>query len=322
MEIEVSVLCTAYNHEKYIRECLEGFVNQTTKFEFEVLVHDDASTDSTASIIREYEQKYPNIIQGIYQKENQYSKGRYINLDILLPLAKGKYIAFCEGDDYWCDSNKLQSQYDALEKHPQCFMTVHRTQKMNEEGIPYRSYIPSKKAPVGIINQDDFIQGKPGKSGFHVSSFFVRTKALREYAADIPLFRKCVNFGDIPYQLYFGCRGPIYCVRGIMSRYRTGSINSWSSQLSAGSIKKMDEHYDMVAKMFKEFDKYSNGRYHDYCQFKQLSAEYWKLYARGEYRTLIRKKYRRVFNSLSLRQKVGFYYRYIRMNFKLFNYSE
>ena len=105
--IVVSVYCLAYNHEQYIRDALEGFVRQKTNFRYEVLVHDDASTDNTPAIIREYAQKYPDIIKPIFQTENQYSKGVKILPEIIHPKSSGRYIAFCEGDDYWCDENKL-----------------------------------------------------------------------------------------------------------------------------------------------------------------------------------------------------------------------
>lgn len=117
-EILVSIWCTAYNHESYIRQCLEGFVMQKTNFKFEAIVHDDASTDSTAAIIMEYAEKYPDIIQPIFQIENQYSQ-KHINMmqTFFMPRAKGKYIALCEGDDYWTDPYKLQRQVDFLENH-------------------------------------------------------------------------------------------------------------------------------------------------------------------------------------------------------------
>lgn len=117
-DILVSIHCLAYNHEPYIRQCLDGFVMQQTKFKFEVLVHDDASTDHTADIIREYEKKYPALIKPIYQVSNQYS--RHVNVGTLnLSRARGKYIAWCEGDDYWTDPLKLQKQVDFLEEHPE-----------------------------------------------------------------------------------------------------------------------------------------------------------------------------------------------------------
>lgn len=125
-QIVVSIQCLAYNHAPYIRQCLDGFVMQKTNFRFEAIIHDDASTDGTQDIIREYEQKYPDIIKPIYQKENQYSKGipGYIT-DLISSKCKGKYIALCEGDDYWTDPLKLQKQVDFLEDHPDFVICSH-----------------------------------------------------------------------------------------------------------------------------------------------------------------------------------------------------
>ena len=114
----VSIDCITYNHEGFISDALEGFLMQKTDFKFEIIIHDDASTDQTANIIRKYEKKYPEIIQPIYQKENQYSQGVEISMQFQFPRARGKYIAICEGDDYWTDPYKLQKQVDFLEAHP------------------------------------------------------------------------------------------------------------------------------------------------------------------------------------------------------------
>lgn len=115
----VSIRCITYNHEPYIRQCLEGFVMQKTNFKFEAIVHDDASTDHTADIIREYAAKYPDIIKPIYETENQYSKYDGSIRRILDAACTGKYIAMCEGDDYWIDPLKLQKQVDFLEASPE-----------------------------------------------------------------------------------------------------------------------------------------------------------------------------------------------------------
>lgn len=114
----VSIICESYNHGKYLRDCLEGFVMQKTSFPFEILIHDDASTDNSQAIIKEYSEKYPQIFKPILQTENQYSKGVSIWHTIQIPRAKGKYIAFCEGDDYWTDPYKLEKQVSFLEEHP------------------------------------------------------------------------------------------------------------------------------------------------------------------------------------------------------------
>ena len=129
----VSICCTTYNHVNYIRQCLDGFVMQKTNFPIEILIHDDASTDGTQDIIRGYEAKYPNIIKPIYQKENQYSKGVKVSLVYNYSRAKGKYIALCEGDDYWTDPYKLQKQVDFLESHPDYVMCSHRFDQYYED---------------------------------------------------------------------------------------------------------------------------------------------------------------------------------------------
>lgn len=99
----VSVCCLAYNHAPYIRKALDGILMQKTSFLFEVIIHDDVSTDGTIDIIKEYAEQYPDIIKPIFEEENQFSKNVPINLNILYPRARGKYIATCECDDYWTD---------------------------------------------------------------------------------------------------------------------------------------------------------------------------------------------------------------------------
>lgn len=127
-EIVVSVICLTYNHAPYIRQCLDGFVMQKTNFAFEVIVHDDASTDDTQSIIQEYADVYPKLFRPILQKENQYSKHMQIGKSYIFPCCRGKYIAYCEGDDYWTDPYKLQKQVDILESCPQYIFCCHRYQ--------------------------------------------------------------------------------------------------------------------------------------------------------------------------------------------------
>jgi len=128
----VSVQCLAYNHEKFIRQCLDGLVSQKTDFNYEVIIHDDASTDNTVSIIKEYEAKFPNIIKPIYEKENMYKKNQAKMRQIITDHLTGKYIAFCECDDYWSSPEKLQKQVHFLESHPDYSMCFHSAKKQYE----------------------------------------------------------------------------------------------------------------------------------------------------------------------------------------------
>lgn len=151
----VSICCITYNHEPYVEDALEGFLIQETDFPFEILIHDDASTDKTADIIRQYEAKYPNLIKPIYQAENQYSKGKKPNPEFNFPRAKGKYVALCEGDDYWINTKKLRYQVNFLENNGNtniCF-TFSCTLKSNGKFSKPNSLFPI------TYSQFDFLTG-------------------------------------------------------------------------------------------------------------------------------------------------------------------
>lgn len=112
----VSISCTTYNQKDYIIQCIEGFLAQETKFPVEIIIHDDASTDGTAEIIKKYSLLYPHLFKAILQEENQYRLGKMIN-SFNLEIARGQYIAFCHGDDYWIDVLKLEKQVTAMQKY-------------------------------------------------------------------------------------------------------------------------------------------------------------------------------------------------------------
>jgi len=207
--IVVSVICNAFNHEPYIRAALEGFVMQKTNFAFEVLIHDDASTDKTAEIIREYEVKYPELIKPIYQTENQYSKDRGLVSKIQYGRMKGQYIAFCEGDDYWTDPLKLQKQVDALEAHPEADMCAHRAQRLqNGQCIE----IFPKETESKIFSVEEVIAGD---GGFVASaSLMWRASMFEKHWA----FRDCLKF-DYTLQIQGALRGGMLYLSDCMSVY-------------------------------------------------------------------------------------------------------
>ncbi len=130
----LSIWCTVYNHEPYLRQCLDGFVMQKTNFPFVAIVHEDASTDGSAAIIREYAEKYPDIIKPIYETENQYYKpGAFRRILKAALHPDSKYVAICEGDDYWTDPNKLQMQVDALESDPEVGLVHSYASQYNQQ---------------------------------------------------------------------------------------------------------------------------------------------------------------------------------------------
>ena len=151
--IFVSISCITYNHEKFIRQCIEGFLMQKTNFPIEILIFDDASTDGAQQIIQEYASKDHRIITFL-QNENQWSKGKYGLLDWLFPAAKGKYIALCEGDDYWTDPLKLQKQVDFLEKNGAYNGVFHKVSILKNNTNEWSECVLNNTTPDSIETTD------------------------------------------------------------------------------------------------------------------------------------------------------------------------
>jgi len=136
----ISILCIAYNHARYIEMAIKGFLLQETQYKYEIIVHDDASTDGTQDIILKWQSRYPDLIRTVLQKENTFSKGAR-PFELLLQQAKGKYIAICEGDDYWLEPLKLQKQAEFLETHPDFSCHAHNHYLFEEATLAVRPWL-------------------------------------------------------------------------------------------------------------------------------------------------------------------------------------
>ena len=253
-EMMLSIICNTYNHEKYIEEALKGFLSQKTSYAFEVLVHDDASTDGTAEIIRAYEKKYPEIIKPTYQVENQHKR---INITLAqIAKAKGKYFAFCEGDDFWNDTRKIQRQIDYMESHPECTLCIHNS---------FRRTVTGKELPDIVITEEDRIvpteEFIKGGGGFCATSSIL---SRMELAMDPPDFYKKCSY-DLSWQLYLAASGYAYCFADRMSTYRVGVAGSWNDRMERDPA----EYSRVLASMddmLKEFNDWSGHKYDNAVQ--------------------------------------------------------
>ena len=221
---KVSVLCATFNHEDYLRQTLDSFIAQKTDFPFEVLVNDDASTDSTAEILREYSERYPEIIRPFYQEQNLYSRRMNVYDLVFFPAARGKYIALCEGDDYWNDPEKLQRQADWLDTHPDYSACVHNS-------IGKFSDQPDRVLFAQDGDRDiPFEQVIKGMShAYHTSSILAR----REFILNPPDYRNVAYekgyFTDYAIGVRLCLEGKVRFLDRCMSVYRIGSNPSaWS----------------------------------------------------------------------------------------------
>lgn len=230
-DVKVSVYCRTYNQVGYIRYALDGFLMQDTDFKFEVVVFDDASTDGTSDIVREYAEKYPDTIRAVIMEKNTWRSPERvkINAEFKEKYLKGKYIAYCEGDDFWIDRHKLQIQVDYMDAHPDCSLYVHnalwfdcRNSEM-KAGNPYASKGAGNVSPGEIIMMSN---GHPP-----TASFLHR----RELFLTMPQWFNEMSVGDYTLLLYAVSCGNVYYDDRIMSVYRRYAIGSYSTTMQSDS---------------------------------------------------------------------------------------
>ncbi|MCD9464114.1 hypothetical protein CJF25_14155 [Photobacterium phosphoreum] len=229
-KVYISCVCITFNQKDYIRDAIDSFLAQETEYYFEIIIHDDVSTDGTRDILLEYKNKYPSIIKLVLQDENQYKLGKKIT-PLAVSYASGEYIALCEGDDFWIDKQKLQKQITELEKNKNikiCFTSAY-------------SLYPNGKVKVinnykntYLVKFENIILG--GGGYMPTASILIK----REVYKELPLWFYSAPVGDYYIQMLGGLNGAIY-LSDQTSAYRISSVGSWSSNRN---INKINEDYD------------------------------------------------------------------------------
>lgn len=254
----VSIKCTAYNQENYIAQTIEGFLIQKTEYPFEVVIHDDASTDKTAAIIKQYELLYPKIIKPIYELENQYSKRDGSLTRIVDEHCKGKYMAICEGDDYWCDENKIQREVSYLEKHKSFGLCYSKAKSYIQISNTFSNEIGSSNATYKNL----FVYG----NRIPTLTTCFRTDLYYQYRHEVkPQEQRNWLMGDLPMWLWFSRNTKIKFFPTVMAVYRVLQ-NSASHFTNAEAQKKFNQSSDDIRlfysnkydepKMFEQYKKY------------------------------------------------------------------
>ncbi len=243
-----------FMHEDYIRDCIEGILMQKTTFPVRVLIHDDASTDKTPEIVKEYEQKNPQSIKAYYQKENSHTKkdkaqrrAEFSSWHI------GKYEAICEGDDYWTDPLKLQKQVDFMEQNPDFSMCFHSVELI-------KRHTPTGRISGAGEENIVFDQNKLFYSGgFHSPTASILY--LKKYGEKKPEWRKVAPVGDVPLKLMLSLHGKIFYMKETMAVRRLSVPGSWNDRVRKNPIQEYYYHRGMI-KMLEGFNKYTNGKFH------------------------------------------------------------
>jgi len=254
----VTIACTTYNHEKYIGQTIDAFLAQRTTFPVEIIINDDASTDNTPRIIREYAENHPGLIVPIFQAENQYSQGRKPFIELVLPRARGTYIALCEGDDYWTDQAKLQKQVDFLEANPDYVMCYHNAKIVDEHG----AMVNSSKLPDDLkrdLSPEELIRG---------AMILTLTLCFRNIIKEVPeeLFK--VYNGDKFFTSLLGRHGRGKYMDDITDAvYRKHSAAIWSS---LDPVRQIYHNGVTRAWMYRYYKRIGQTHHADYFQDQVL----------------------------------------------------
>ncbi|WP_193039075.1 glycosyltransferase family 2 protein [Pseudoalteromonas nigrifaciens] len=297
----VSVLCNTYNQATYIEDAFRGFLIQKTDFVFEVIVHDDASTDGTSDIVRGYAARYPKIFKPVIQTENQYSQGKKI-IGLSATYAKGEYIAICEGDDFWIDEKKIQLQTNILRSNPQINLTVHNAFITNAK-------VDSPNKVFGVQYFKDRIVSV--KNVFIVDGQFAPTASyfFRNIKLDFLSEYPDAPVGDFLLEVFLGTHG-IYTSSEIQSVYRVGSDGSWTMDIASGASKRIELYRKMLLTLSWMETKLPGNvkcwvKYKRKTIFNRLSLIYLKKSKRQSFLYLVKSL---DFRNLKFRRVVVFFY--------------
>lgn len=311
MEPLVSVCTTTYQHARYLRCALDSFLAQKTDFSFEILVHDDCSTDGTVEILQEYARRYPEIVKPLYETENQYSRGVPINETYNFPRARGKYIALCEGDDFWCDEGKLQAQADYMEAHPDCTFCFTNgyivdaekaaDENWREGAREFLPYYESERPFYAAADRRYDLGEMAGLSFAPTAGFFFPT-ALWERVKERYSRRLCEH-GDLKMRLYFTALGYGQYLHRFSCVYRENVPGSAFQVWRRETADRTARRAASVTDMLDEVDEMTGGVYR--AGLKPLRDRYLfvELWNTEERRPAHQKELRRVLKELPLRRK-------------------
>jgi len=297
MSVLVSINCITYNHEKYIADALESFLNQRTDFEYEIIIGEDCSTDNTREIIKEFMKKYPGKIILITSEKNV---GMMENERRIYEASHGKYIAECEGDDFWIDPYKLQKQINYMEKNQDCTLCFHNAHEVNANRNIIGNMIPK------CIENKSYDCGEIATLGFIPTASRVY---LKETMENLPGWYKTAVVGDLPSQLIITSKGYAYYMKDIMCAYRVGVENSATFTLfdRSNNEKKIIKNQENLISILDNFNIYSQFKYSEKIEERRKLYEYQLYFIKGDINKLKELRYKEFYKNVGIKAKVGMY---------------
>lgn len=293
-EIDVTIICLCFNHEKYIAKTLEGFLNQKTKYKFEIIIHDDASTDSSRKIIESFHEKYPNLIYPYYETKNQYTNpNSFFVRNLINNKARGRYIAFCDGDDYWIENDKIERQVIVLDNYKNIDICACET-LVEFNGKIIDKISPSKTE--NVLSFENVVNG--GGDYVGTASLMFRKKLFDNYP--VP-----ERIGTLDYimQMCGSINGGMYYINKPMCVYRKLTNGSWTRNTRFDLALKVKTYNDIILAL-KRIDEFTNNSYKEIIDKKIKEFTFEILFAKSDYKKMKSTEFVDLYNKVSFKRKI------------------
>lgn len=300
MDNLITVIIMTYNQKDYIEKAIDSVLEQEIDIDFDILIHDDCSDDGTYEILLKKQKENLNKIRIIRQDSRKFLTDGF-NMMIykyVVPNINSKYIAYLDGDDYWCDKEKLKKQFFFLENNQEYSMCFNNSYQLKPNGDMTSKWFFQEEGDVDML---EIINDKPG---IHIatSSIFLRSEIFKDFSD----WRKAFPVEDVPMYMTAALKGKIYRMSEIMSVYRQFANGSWSSQ-NKENKDRIVKHLNELINSTKMFDVATNGAYHELVNKQIESCEFRIAYNNKDYKTLFLKKNRRFINRFSFKERLSLY---------------
>ena len=300
---EITVVVMTYNHKEYIKQALDSILSQIIDVDFDILIHDDCSDDGTYKILLDYQNKHPEKIRIIRQESRKFLLDGFNMMicNYVVPHINSKYVAYCDGDDYWCDNSKLQKQYNFMETHLDYSLCFHSAYQLRSDGDMSSKWFIKNKGDIGL---KDLINEKPGIP-IATSSLFVKASTFNNFSD----WRKAYSVEDLPLYMTAALEGKIHRLSDTMCVYRQFSVGSWSSQ-NKSNIDRLISHQENLIKGVTFFDKQTDYMYHSLVINHIEGCEFRIARLKNDFKTIFSKKNKRFVKHLSKKEKLSLKLKY------------
>lgn len=296
--MEITVVVMTYNHRDYIKQTLDSILSQNINVDFDILIHDDCSDDGTYQILLDYQNKHPKLIRIIRQESRRFMVEGFnmMILNHVVPCINSKYVAYCDGDDYWIDNTKLQKQFDFMESHPDYSMCFHSAYQLRPNNDMSSKWFIKDEGDIGL---KDLINENPGIP-VATSSLFAKSEIFKNFSD----WRKSYSVEDLPLYMTAAIEGKIHRLKDIMCVYRQFSVGSWSSQ-NKDDVKRLIAHQYNLIKEAKFFDEQTNYRYSTLVTNHIEGCEFRIAILKHDYKIVFSKKNKRFVKRLPKKEKLS-----------------